>query len=297
MKLQIVIPSFYTTRHTVNYKFLLQKIAEHFNSEVEYTQNPKILTDTDVVLSYAMPHHGIPNYPIKQLVNLPPKVKLVSFLRDLQCYDNEVCKSRLRSILDRSDVIISYNYSKFNEWFPEYREKYIFFPQFFGPEKDYNGFKLNKNAILKCLVSGASNYVYPLRRYVKKHKQVVYKSTSWGRKKGYVRRKYAELLHSYFCCMTSCSIFKMVLAKHSEIPATGSLLITNDCEDLRQAGFKAGKHYISITKKNAFDVIQDCLQNPEAYNKIRKNGKRFVHRFHNERNRFELLKNVLKEGL
>jgi len=257
MKMQIILPSFYKTRHTVNYKFLLQKIAKEFNSIVEYTSEPKISAQTDIVLSYAIPHHGIlPNYPIEQLVNLPTKVKLVSFLRDIQCYDNKTCQSRRRSILDRSDIVISYNYSKFNKWFPEYEKKHIYFPQFFGPSKDYSGFELNENPILKCLVSGAANHIYPLRTFVKKHKQVDYKSSSWGRKNGYVRRKYANLLHSYFCCMTSCSIFRMVLAKHAEIPATGSLLISDECEDLKQAGYIAGYHYASITRENASNVIQ-----------------------------------------
>jgi uncharacterized membrane protein YcgQ (UPF0703/DUF1980 family) len=95
--------------------------------------------------------------------------------------------------------------------------------------------------------------------------------------------------------LSTSSKFNYVLAKYLEIPAVGSLLIANETNDLKKIGFIAGEHYVSITKENALETIYECLDNPDKYIEIRKNGMGFVRRNHSINNRFEQLKNILNE--
>ena len=110
----------------------------------------------------------------------------------------------------------------------------------------------------------------------------------WGQP-GYVGDSYAKLLHSYFCCATSSSIFNYVVAKHYEICATGSLLLTNETADLKKTGFIPYEHYIPITKENCIEKIKHCLEHPEEYIDIRKEGMKYVRENHSLDNKMKQL--------
>jgi hypothetical protein len=151
-------------------------------------------------------------------------------------------------------------------------------------------FSFNDDPKMRCLLSGAVNSkIYPLRSFVKKQ------SNNIDCKKA-IGDKYAELLNSYFCCVTSCSIFNYVLAKHLEIPSTGSLLLTNETSDLKRAGFISNYHYVPVTKKNVIAKISHCLKKPNKYKHIRKQGMEFVRKNHSVVNRIEQLKRIF-DGL
>jgi hypothetical protein len=194
-------------------------------------------------------------------------------------------------VFNRCDLIVSPVYEYFAELYPQFTSKYRFMPKFFSPNERYVGLPFNERPKMRCLLSGATKArIYPLRNFIKRRGQKID-----HRPAKYVGNAYAELLHSYFCCVTSSSIFKYVVAKYCEIPATGSLLIADETEDLKRMGFVPHKHYIPITRKNALTQIADCLNNPEEYNHIRKEGMLFVRKNHSINNRIIDIKKWLVE--
>jgi hypothetical protein len=102
----------------------------------------------------------------------------------------------------------------------------------------------------------------------------------------YVGANYARLLNKYVCCVTCGSIFNYLLAKHIEIPAANSLLLTTENDDLRDAGFVAGKHYLKVDFDNVIGVIEIILKAPDKYAKVRATGADYVRNNHSVLNRF-----------
>src|SRR5262245_57406691 len=65
-----------------------------------------------------------------------------------------------------------------------------------------------------------------------------------------VGRGYAESLNEHRTAFTDSLIFKYVVAKHFEIPATGALLFADDSvrKPLRELGFVENEHYVSFSR-------------------------------------------------
>ena len=101
-------------------------------------------------------------------------------------------------------------------------------------------------------------------------------------------KKNSEMEWDYVC-------FNYALAKHYEIPATGSLLIADETNDLKRAGFIADKHYISVNRSNILEKIRSCLRNPKDYEIIRKAGMAFSRKNHSINNRIELFGKILED--
>ena len=195
-------------------------------------------------------------------------------------------------MFERCDLIISFAYEYFAKIYIQFLSKYKFVPKSFAPHGRYAQFLFNDKPKMKCLLSGSlNNDVYPLRSLIvnKHHVDIEHKPPT------YVGDDYAKLLHSYFCCVTSASIFNYVLAKYFEIAATGSLLLANETKDSKRLGFIPNKHYIPITKDNVFTKIEQCLENPANYNTIRREGMEFVRKNHSVVNRIEQLKRIFDE--
>jgi glycosyltransferase involved in cell wall biosynthesis len=269
-----------------------------------YVDDIEIPSDIDVIIARAIPQKSYVN-SLMNLANLNKNVKLIGYLHNL--HGNESMKSNMIKMLNRYDIILSPAEETFKNQYSKYLNKFIFFPNFFAPHERYIKFEFNKNPIFKCLLSGALASEYPLRSFIfdkidrskvsiiphpgyKKSKKEILNDVSC-----YTGDKYANELYSYFCCLSTSSKFNYVLAKYLEIPAVGSLLIANETNDLKKIGFIAGEHYVSITKENALETIYECLDNPDKYIEIRKNGMGFVRRNHSINNRFEQLKNILNE--
>ena len=234
------------------------------------------------------------------LNSINKKTKLISYIIDLHSHKKG---RRFEALLKRSDLILSMANAKFKKGWPQFINKFIFWPAFFSPDERFTKFDFNEKPIMKCLFSGLVKKVYPMRQMILKEvtgraKKLIYNlphpGTFGANKKGAITRDaFAKMLHSYFCGITSTTLFECVIWKSVEIPAVGSLLLMNQVEDLDTMGFIPFKHYIPITYKNITKRIAECLNMPEKYRKIRLNGMDLVrsrHGFNNRINQLEQLK-------
>jgi len=273
---------------------LYYEIKKAFGFELRFADEVDVDKDTDVVCVFSVPYHNRPKL-IPGILELDKSIKLFLFPGDVQCYNDssglECYRNKLK-VFNRSDKIFSFSNEYFMEMYPEFVDKYIILPKSFAPIDRFKQFELNESPINKCLLSGSTHAtVYPIRTSIikKKHFLIDYRNVI------YTGDKYARLLHSYFCCITCASIYKYALAKSFEIPATGSLLITEETKDLTALGFIPDIHYIPFTSSNVFNVVTECIKNHKDYTEIRKTGMNFVRKNHSINNRIELLKNIFGE--
>ena len=298
MKGHIVIPTFYQTRWTDDYKHLLAMIATEFKFKIEYSDGPDIAVDTDVVVVFATPHHMRPDN-LSQLCQLDRSIKMIGYMKDIQFYDNPNIKDAYLRMFDRYDVILSGYNEMFKEWYSDHVGKMLHFPDFFGPYERYD-LPFNKEAEKTCLVAGTvTKEVYPLRQYILENAKNGYVDYLPPPYTGhdYIGDKYAKLLNSYHCAVSTGSIFRVPVAKCFEIPASGCLLICNTFDDLIDIGFEPMVHYVPINFSNATETIMRVVDDPVRYEHIRQEGTEFVRKNHSIRNRFETLKQVINESL
>ncbi len=295
MKGAIIIPKFYETLWIPEFKTtsvwapLFYGIKNHFGFELKFADEVDVPANTDVVIMFGVPYHNRPKL-IPGLLDLNKNTKLIMFTGDLQCYNNKLCLDNKIKVFERCDKIISFAHEYFVKMYPQFLSKYEFMPHFFSPHDRYARFLFNNNPKMRCLFCGSINKsVYPLRPFIvgKHHGSVDYKRPV------YKRDDYAKLLHSYFCCIATSSIFNYVLAKYFEIMATGSLLLVNETEDSKKAGLIPYKHYVPITKANVFDKINQCIRNPNDYNDVRIAGMEFVRKNHSVINRLDQFEKIL----
>lgn len=292
----IIIPKFYeklwgpTFQSTMSVMApLWYEIQDRFGFDVRFADEVNVTSDVDIVLMWAVPYHNRPGL-IPGLLDLNINTKLIMWSGDLQCYNNKECLENKRKVFERCDVIISQTNEYFIEMYPQYLQKNEIMLHFFSPHDRFTKLPFNTNPKMRCLMSGSRNgAVYVLREYIIRSccKYVDYKPPIFE------GNSYANLLHSYFCGVATASIFKYVLSKYFEIPATGSLLLAEETKDLKISGLIPYQHYIPITRENVFKRITECIVNPADYNDVRKNGMEFVRKHHSVLNRVDQLEEIL----
>lgn len=295
MKGHIIIPEFYRTRFTDDWRHLLAMVAKEFRFKVEYNDNPRVAQDTEVVILFAVPHHMRPTV-LANMATIPRPIKVIGYMKDIQHYDKPEVEAAYKRMFDRYDVILSSADEAMRRFYPEYMEKSIYFPDFFGPHERYADLPYNEKPLMRCLVSGSvTKEVYPLRAHILDKGSDEYLDYLPGPLVGHdiVGDKYAGLLNRYFCVACCSGIFHNTVAKYFEIPAAGALLIANRINDLYLLGFEPWKHYVPIVKETAIPTIKDALANPDKYEPIRKAGREFVLANHSIRNRFEQIKKAI----
>jgi len=284
------------------FDLLFKMISEEFGFDILYTDNIEVPSDVDVIIAHSVPDKWNVD-SLMCLANLDKNVKLIGYLHNL--HGDKIVEGNRLKMLDRYDIILSPAEKTFKEKYSDNIDKFVFFPNFFAPSERYEKFELNESPISKCLFTGAIDSAYPLRSFIfdnaDRSKVSImphpgYKNSSTEIQNDefyYVGDRYAEKLHSYFCCLATSSIYNYLLTKYLEIPAVGSLLIADETNDLREAGFIAGEHYVSITKENALETIYECLDDTKKYMDVRRNGMEFVRNNHSIDNRFEQIKRII----
>ena len=270
---------------------LFYGISNALNFNLVYADEVRVPNTTDVVFMFGVPYHNRPSL-VPGLLDLNKHIKLVMYPGDLQYYDNLLCYKNRLKVFERCDLILSGSKEYFSKLYPEFLSKHRFVPFFFSPTMRYKAFNINRNPKMRCLLSGSLNPdVYKLRAFIHDSRPnlIEYKPPT------YIGSDYVKLLNSYFCCVATSSIFNYAVAKYFEIPASGSLLIGNDIDDLRIAGFIPDRHYVSITKENVLDKIEHCLRNPKEYESVRKDGMTFVRENHSVDIRVRQIKAMLEE--
>lgn len=304
---QIIIPQFYLTRFTDDYKLLLALVADHYGWSLSFSNYPYIKNDTRVVLLYATPHHMRP-FDLNHLSDLPDDVFLIAYMKDIHNYNRREVLFCMKNMFDRADLILSPAKTLFQSLYPEYIDKMKFMPDCFGMYERYSDLGYNKNPVNRCLLSGdIDKDKYPLRYYVMENRtdKIDYLGSPYPAQYGNVKcikhdiigDRYAKMLHTYFANVTDVSIFNYALGKHFEIPASGSLLVSDICPDMKTLGFVPGENFVEINESNCIDVIQDIVSNPEKYESIRKSGYDFVMNSHNIHKRLESIKQVINESI
>jgi hypothetical protein len=149
----------------------------------------------------------------------------------------------------------------------------------------------NSHPANSIFVSGAAGAFYPLReRMVILHAQGAYPLVCQSHpgyytgydyeKNGYVGRSYAMKINNYRAAFTDSSIYKYVVAKYFEIPATGALLLADDSVSgpLRQLGFVAYEHYLPVSEQDLEEKIRFVLdeRNHQELDEIRSRAQQLV---------------------
>lgn len=270
--------------------------------------NSPEIDKADVVIVFKSPEKSCPTI-MESISELPKSKKLIVFFTDMHGGKmdrgnpkyNASFKNKMIKMLDRADKILcTYDYFFKKHW-SQYEDKYEFFPQFITPLRYFNNLEINDKPIMKCLLSGALYpFYYPLRVWIHQQKSQhieMLVHPGYAARKGTeikVGEEYVKELHKYFCGVTTSSILDYVVAKYFEIPAVGSLLLAEHTPDLDKIGFIENKHYVKINKDNFFTLLDNVLKNPDKYENIRKEGRKFVFENHTDEHRFEQLKKTIE---
>lgn len=216
------------------------------------------------------------------------KGKVIVFLRDVHARGNTRYVDEMKKLLDRADLILTFSNEYFlNQW-GQYGSKHVWFPIYFAPTNRFYRFDTMPLSCRKhaCLVPGmAGQAIYPLRHLAVVNSRLCcdtipvhpsYDKLNLSTNIYCIREKYADLLHSHCCVLTDGSIYNYLLQKHMEIPACGSLLLTNRFADLDKAGFMPGVHYVEIDEDNYQDRVMAVVCNPREYQDIANAGMSMV---------------------
>jgi len=261
----------------------------------------KKLYDYDVVITFRFPSH-LKVFQSEDIVfNLPKNIKVIGYFVDMhRTASTKTRRKRFSKLMERCDKIVyTYDEAFKNRW-PQFIEKAEWIPQFLSLSDFVKKMPENINPINKCLISGAiRKKYYPLRffasKYLSKDNLIDILKTPKFTKKPLIKYDYVSHLHKYLCCLSSCSIYKYTVRKNFEIPSTGSILLSDTCEDMKKLGFIPSVNYVEVNEENLEKTIKDIINHPEDYEHIRENGKKFVLENHTEYHRFEQFKRIIEE--
>lgn len=211
---------------------------------------------------------------------------------DLNSRDRRGRKTQLLGFALCDLILSTYAYA-LADFYPELGfRKVVWIPHSASPDfmLDYNQSPENR-----ILLSGAISRHYPLRLHMENlcardpdaiahlphpgyNRRYEYRET------GKVGRGYALQINKYRAAFTDSLTFKYVVAKHFEIPATGTLLFADNLvhEPLGKLGFKENEHYVSASKENLEAKIRYVRdeKNHAELDEIRKRGQALVWQKH-----------------
>lgn len=140
-------------------------------------------------------------------------------------------------------------------------------------------------------ISGAAGRYYPLRQRMRTlHAQGAYSLVCQSHpgyytgydyeQNGNIGRGYARKINNSRSAFTDSSVFKYVVAKYLEIPATGALLLADDSVSgpLRQLGFVEYEHYVPVSEKTLEERIRFVLDenNHQELDEMRSRAQQLV---------------------
>lgn len=291
MKKLILLPKFFLSRHTDNYKFLFARMADELNFDYRYSDHPN-LHDYDIIIAYAIPHHSFPDYSLAPFLDLPSSTKLIVFTRDDWCFENTLCRQRRDLMFHRADMVWTPNFSLCSELYPQYANKIYFFPFFYADDARYHWDSPKLNPLKKFILSGAVSKHYKFREHIAsaKHPQIDVRHSQFM-----VGDAYANMLREYYGAVSSSIIYEQVHAKVFETLAAGLLLLIDQTFDMDILGFVPNEHYIAVEKEDVLQSVDACLSNPDYFYEVRRCGMQFVKENHSLSRRLELVKFLLEE--
>jgi hypothetical protein len=298
MRKVIICPEMYKYRWTDFYHCLFRCLSVELNAPVLYVNEPPEILAPDILFLFAIPQHDRQGFLYDWIMSLPKTTKIVTYMRDLHTFNNSIFELEVTELFDRFDCIISPAQEYFQHHYPEHISKMIFMPDFYGPENRYRSLNIQKEPIMKCLLSGATDSrIYPIRNHILTkgdgHKIIHIPPPYPVCPHDFVEDKYARCLNKFECCATDSGIFDYAVTKVFEITAAGSLLVCNPVMDLDYCGYVPNVHYVPITKENALETIYKILDNPGQYECIKKDGRELTLHSHGLNNRVMFIKSVI----
>ena len=294
MKGVIIVPTLYKKRHdhpngrSANSKVLFDALSKTYKMPVVYTDDPD-LSNYDVALIYAVPYH---NRPVIPQGLLDTKCKLIGYLADLQCYTEECFESK-KVMFEKYDMIIGSYYYKFRLWYPQFVDKYVYYPNFFSPHARYSKLGIRLNPEKRAVLSGTKYAVtYPDRDYLARTIPVALMRVRTNK---VAFAKYPEFLNSHICGVVFSGSYDIATAKYLEVPASGCLMLGKTIPELELLGLIPGTHYVPVTLKNVENVIKDVIANPKKYAAIRKAGMIYTRKYHSELSRVQQFGEILNK--
>jgi hypothetical protein len=104
---------------------------------------------------------------------------------------------------------------------------------------------------------------------------------------------YATTINRFKAAFTDSLVFRYVVAKYFEIPATGALLVADNAvsEPLKQLGFTENIHYLPVSAENLEETIHYALDenNSTHIKAVRQQGQQLVLSSHRTRDRAKLI--------
>ncbi|MCM3719143.1 glycosyltransferase [Fictibacillus phosphorivorans] len=294
---------------------LISKDTSTFlNKNYFYLEN-ELFKNTDLMI---WRESGDIEYILKQVPKIPDFIliindigtefyPIISGLPKTQIPFGLVVNDSHRFIAERKKYISQNNIKNFIvlskqnflKYYPEQRNKQIFFfPPFVNTEvyKDYN---LDKNMDLMMLGDKVSP-IYPLRkaidRYYKSDPRYVsmphpgWKNfTKEQEQNTLMGKNYAQFINRAKLFFTCGSVLQVLTYKYFEIPACKTLLLAPTFPELEQIGFVPGKHFVDINLQNFAAKAEYYLKNTVERNRITEEGFKFVQQYHSHIYRTEQL--------
>jgi hypothetical protein len=208
---------------------------------------------------------------------------------DLHYWDGPARQKKLVGFALCDTILSTFGYV-WNSFYPEFcgTKKVVWIPHSASPDfmLPYNPSPENS-----ILLSGAIGRYYPLRQQMRVLREQGSYSIAYHQHPGYytgydyesdqcIGGAYAKRINSYRAAFTDSAIYRYVVAKYFEIPATGALLFADDAVrgPLQELGFIENRHYVPLSKENLEEQIQYVLdkRNHEELDEIRRRAQELV---------------------
>ena len=168
---------------------------------------------------------------------------------------------------------------------------------------DTNFFKPYGKKTREVVVLGVANDVYPMRKQIHRElrNQLFYErierphETATKQKKWPVGIDYVKVIASAKICPTGGSIFHYPVAKYFEIPACGTLLMSDWFPELGLLGFVPGENMVVLEPGNLVNQMKWWLCHKDELQRVTKNGMKLVQENHNSLLRAQQLIGELKK--
>ncbi len=92
--------------------------------------------------------------------------------------------------------------------------------------------------------------------------------------------RFSRLINSAYITPTCGAMVKVLVNKHLEIPASGSLLLTEDTPIVREFGFVHMENCVFASGEDVCDIVQHLFAHPDEMARITSNGHDLVHARH-----------------
>jgi hypothetical protein len=194
------------------------------------------------------------------------------------------------------DILVRYKnpLEKFHPYL--LKKNIIYFPHSIDPNIFYN---MNIEKKYNYLSVGAMGKYYPLRNQIRnqlskfdKNGKIIPRPKEGQKIKWPIGKDYVELINQSKCVISCTASVKYTVIKTFEIPACGSILISDSTPDMYELGFKDGENFIEVNSNNIIDKYKEYVLNDTQRLQIAKSGEKFILNNHTTKHR---VKQLLKE--